>query len=280
VIITVASGKGGTGKTTVAVNLALSLDGAKLFDCDVEEPNAHTLLRLGELDAQSVEMPTPHIDQDKCTLCGKCAEFCQFNALFVGKDRVLVYPEMCHSCGGCSIICPEDAIEEQPRKVGTLFTGEANGISLVFGELNIGEPIATSVIKAVKSRMKHDEVNIIDAPPGTACPVIETMQESDYLLLVTEPTPFGFHDLEMAVNVVKELGIPHGVVVNRAGIGDGSERKFCEERDIPIVMEIPFDRRIAELYSVGTPFVEDMPEWKERFRDLYGVIEEVVNSGE
>ncbi|TFF86594.1 (4Fe-4S)-binding protein [Candidatus Thorarchaeota archaeon] len=279
-IITVASGKGGTGKTTVAVNLALSLEGARLFDCDVEEPNAHTLLRLGKLESQPVKMPTPLVDKNKCTLCGKCAEFCQFNALFVGKDRVLVYPEMCHSCGGCSIVCPEGAIEEQPREVGTIFSGEANGLPLVFGELNIGEPIATSVIKAVKRRMQHSEINIVDAPPGTACPVIETMQESDYLLLVTEPTPFGLHDLEMAANVVKELGIPHGVVVNRAGIGDSSAREFCEERSIPLVMEIPFDRRIAELYSIGTPFVEEMPEWKEKFQRLYAQIEEDANDGQ
>lgn len=279
VIITVASGKGGTGKTTVAVNMALSLEGARLFDCDVEEPNTHTLLKLGGLESQPVKMPTPYVDEKKCTLCGECAAFCQFNALFVGKDRVLVYPEMCHSCGGCAIVCPEGAIEERERIVGNVFIGEAEGISLVFGELNVGEPNATSVIKAVKGRMHRDAINIVDAPPGTACPVIETMQESDYLILVTEPTPFGIHDLEMAADVVREIGIPHGVIVNRAGIGDDSARYFCEERNIPILMEIPFDRRIAELYSAGTPFIEEMPEWREKFRSVYEWIEEAVSNG-
>ena len=162
---------------------------------------------------------TPLIDMDRCTLCATCAEFCEFNAIFVGKS-VLVYPEICHSCGGCSLVCPEGAIDEEPREVGNLFSTDVNGIHLAYGELNVGEPVAVPVIKAVKKEIDRNRITILDAPPGTACPVIETMQDSDFVVLVTEPTPFGLHDLSMTVDVLKELDIPHGVVLNRVGIGN------------------------------------------------------------
>ena len=167
-IITVASGKGGTGKTTVAVNLALALGSATLLDCDVEEPNAHTLLRLKGQSEYPVTVPTPVVDQEKCTLCGDCQKFCQFNAIFVGKS-VLVYDKICHSCGGCALVCPTGAIREEERRVGSVYQTNSEDIQLVYGSLNIGEPVAISVIKAVKSRIDHDKINILDAPPGTAC---------------------------------------------------------------------------------------------------------------
>ena len=280
-IITVASGKGGTGKTTVAVNLALSIGSTNLLDCDVEEPNVHTLLHPTKLQTSSVTVPTPLVDQDKCTFCGKCAEFCQFNAIFVGKTKTMIYEEMCHSCGGCKLICPEEgAITEVERPIGEIHQSTIRETHLVYGELSIGEPIATTLIQAVKEHVKTDGVNILDAPPGTACPVIETMRESDFLVLVTEPTPFGLHDLSMAVDVVKELGIPFGVIINRAGIGDEGVTKFCKEDNIPILMEIPFNRQIAELYSRGVPFVEEMPEWRQQFKDLYNHIVELTENGE
>lgn len=279
-IITVASGKGGTGKTTVAVNLALSVGHTKLLDCDVEEPNVHTLLHPINIQTSPVTVPTPSVNQDKCTLCGKCAEFCQFNAIFVGKTKVMIYNEMCHSCGGCKLVCPEDAITEFERPIGKIHQSTIGDIRLVYGELSIGEPIATTLIQSVKTHVKTDEINILDAPPGTACPVIETMRESDYIVLVTEPTPFGLHDLSMTVDVVRELEIPFGVIINRAGIGDEGVAEFCEKNDIPILLEIPFNRQIAELYSRGIPFVQEMPEWRQQFQDLFNHIAGLIENGE
>ena len=279
-IITVASGKGGTGKTTVAVNLALSVGDTELLDCDVEEPNVHTLLHPIDIQTSSVTVLTPSINQDKCTLCGKCAEFCQFNAIFVGKTKTMIYEEMCHSCGGCKLVCPEDAITEVERPIGKMHQSAMGQTHLVYGELSIGEPIATTLIKAVKEQVKTDKINILDAPPGTACPVIETMRESDYLVLVTEPTPFGLHDLSMAVDVVRELEIPFSVIINRAGIGDEGVAEYCKKNDIPILLEIPFNRQIAELYSRGIPFVQEMPEWRQQFKDLFNHIVELIENGE
>lgn len=276
-ILTVASGKGGTGKTTVAVNLALSMGESRLLDCDVEEPNVHTLLHPESLTSETVYLPTPVVDSKKCTLCGKCAEFCQFNAIFVGKKGVLIYNELCHSCGGCRMVCEYDAISEIGRPVGLTHATDVQGHHLVFGELKIGEPIATSIISAVKEHIDEDSLNILDAPPGTACPVVETMQESDFLVLVTEPTPFGLHDLSMAVDVVRALDIPLGVIINRAGIGDNAVNEFCKENDLPVLLEIPFDRKIAELYSRGIPFVLEMPEWADRFVEMYNEIRRIID---
>ena len=271
--IAVASGKGGTGKTSVAVNLALSLGGVQVLDCDVEEPNAHILLRPEVEETIPVEVLVPRIIEDRCDYCGECARFCQYNALFVVGETAMVFPELCHSCGGCSIVCPRDAIVEEPRQIGRVLKGSAGDIDLVYGEINVGEPLSVPVISAVKKHIREGSTVILDAPPGTACPVVETVHGADFCLLVTEPTPFGLHDLQITVEVVRELGVSMGVVVNFAGIGDRGVYDFCEKRDIPIMMEIPFDRRIAELYSRGTPFVAAMPEWKKRFMDLAERIE-------
>ena len=277
-IITVASGKGGTGKTTVAVNMALSVGDVNLLDCDVEEPNVRTLIHPENVTTRPVMRPIPLVDQTMCTLCGRCGDFCEFNALFVGKSKVLVYQEICHSCGGCSIVCPEKSIIEVNRRVGQLHMAQVGKIRLVCGELDIGQAIATTVIKAVKSEIDPRDINILDAPPGTACPVIETIRESDYLLLVTEPTPFGLHDLNMIVQVIEELGIPHGVIVNRVGIGDDRVDKYCSKKGIPILLKIPYDRTIAELYSRGIPFILKMPDWQARFKELFEEIKESVDN--
>jgi MinD superfamily P-loop ATPase len=274
--IAVASGKGGTGKTSVAVNLALSLGKVQVLDCDVEEPNVHILLRPNVADTFPVDLLVPKILAERCDYCGECAKFCQFNALFVAGETAMVFPELCHSCGGCSIVCPRDAIIEEPRQIGRIIKGEAGDIDLVYGEINVGEALAVPVIAAVKGHSDEDRMVILDSAPGSACPLVETVHGVDFCLLVTEPTPFGLHDLQVAVEVIQILGIPMGVVVNFAGIGDRDVYDFCEDQGIPIMMEIPFDRKIAELYSRGIPFVEEMPEWRQKFIDLIGQIEEVV----
>jgi len=274
--IAVASGKGGTGKTSVAVNLALSLGKVQVLDCDVEEPNVHILLRPKVGETFPVELLVPKILEERCDYCGECARFCQFNALFVAGETAMVFPELCHSCGGCSIVCPRVAIVEEPRQLGKAVKGKAGDIDLVYGEINVGEALAVPIIAAVKDHIDEKRMVILDSSPGSACPLVETVHGVDFCLLVTEPTPFGLHDLKIAVEVVQLLGIPMGVVVNFAGIGDRGVYDFCEEQGIPIMMEIPFDRRIAELYSKGVPFVEAMPEWRQKFIDLVGQIEEEV----
>jgi MinD superfamily P-loop ATPase len=275
--IAVASGKGGTGKTSVAVNLALSLGRVQVLDCDVEEPNVHILLKPEVGETLPVELQVPRILEERCDYCGECARFCQFNALFVAGETAMVFPELCHSCGGCGIVCPRDAIVEEPRQIGKILKGRSGEIDLVYGEINVGEALAVPIIAAVKDHIDDEAMTIIDSAPGSACPLVETVHGVDFCLLVTEPTPFGLHDLEVAVEVVQILGVPMGVVVNFAGIGDRGVYDFCEEKGIPIMMKIPFDRRIAELYSRGVPFVEEMPEWRQRFRDLVDRIGEMIS---
>ncbi|WP_135605426.1 ATP-binding protein [Methanococcoides sp. NM1] len=267
--IAIASGKGGTGKTTIAVNLALSLKDAQLFDCDVEEPNCNLFLGYDLEKVEDVNVPTPVIDKSKCDLCGKCSEFCQFNALAVLPEDAMIFPTLCHGCGGCSIVCPNAAISEVDRKVGVI-EGSANE-DLVFyqGLLKIGEPMTSLVIKALQEHIDKNTTAIIDAPPGTACPVIASVKNVDYCILVTESTPFGFHDLKLALDVMRILGIPFGVVINRCDIGDNRVEEYCIEEGIPVLMKIPYDRKIARLYSQGIPFVNEMPEWKERFVRLF-----------
>ena len=275
-IVAVASGKGGTGKTTVAVNLALSIENVQFLDCDVEEPNAHLLLHPKVSRREPVYIPVPVVNEQLCDYCGKCSEFCEYNAIFVGSNKILIFPELCHSCGGCAIVCPKKAISEEQHKIGTLNFGSSGDVELVYGELEVGEPLAVPVIKAVKKQMKPDGNVVLDSPPGTSCPVIETVKGSDYCVLVTEPTPFGLHDLKITVEVLEDMGIPFGVVVNRAGIGDKKVYEYCREKDIPVLLEIPYQRDIAEFYSRGVPFSLEIPEWKEKFRTLFERIKESV----
>jgi MinD superfamily P-loop ATPase len=267
-IISIASGKGGTGKTTVAVNLALSLEDVQLLDCDVEEPNVHLLFHPKIIEEESVYVSTPQVDEELCDHCGKCSEFCQFNALFGTPEKVLFFPELCHSCGGCMFVCPRNAITEKNVEVGVIKRGADEGVELVYGELNVGEPMSVPVIKDVKKQIKSRKTVIIDSPPGASCPVIESVYGSDYCLLVSEPTPFGLHDLKIMVQVLEKLNIPFGVIINRAGVGDKKIYDHCEEKGIPILLEIPFQRKIAVLYSSGVPFVVKMPEWKRKFQLL------------
>ena len=260
--IAIASGKGGTGKTTIAVNLAALLAKRErtpvtYADCDVEEPNGHIFLAPWIDTSEAVTVPVPVIDVEACTLCGACSSFCQFKALATISDRVMVFDELCHGCGGCSLVCGEKAISERQREVGTLETGatvvaESGAVvDFIHGRLRVKEVQAVPVVKAVKRRLPEKGIAVIDAPPGTSCPMVEAVRGADFVLLVTEPTPFGLHDLELAVDTVRELGIDAAVLLNQSDIGDDRVRAYCEKEGIEIVAEIPHSREIAEAYSRG-----------------------------
>lgn len=276
--ITVLSGKGGTGKTTVSTNLALSLENIQLLDADVEEPDSYIFIEpnFGK-DYIPVKRKIPVFDQKKCTGCRKCIDFCEYNALAMMIDEVMVFPEICHSCGGCQIVCPEGAIIEKNRELGKIrYDKKANGGKLEFwqGEMNIGEESSTPVIEVLKEHIDPAKTTIIDAPPGTTCPTIEAVIDSDFALLVTESTPFGLNDLEMSVEVMDELKIPFGVIINRSEQNeDEIIEDFCKRKNIPVLMKIPFKREIAELYSEGIPFIKEMKEWKKKFQELLTIIE-------
>jgi MinD superfamily P-loop ATPase len=278
-IVSIASGKGGTGKTLVATSLASSLSNGKtvLADCDVEEPNAYLFFPDRELvEKNSFSVSIPVVDEEKCNNCGECAKFCAYHALAVFPSQVLVFPELCAGCGGCVLACPEKAISEGLRPIGTIYQARNGSMDMIWGELNLGEARVTPLIRGVLERSRGERM-IVDCPPGTSCPMVEAVRGSDFCLLVTEPTPFGLYDLDIALKVLRTLNIPHGVLINKSGIGDRSMYKYLQEREVPLLMEIPMSRRIAELYSRGTIFVSEMPEWKEKFRMLWDEIGEMVS---
>jgi MinD superfamily P-loop ATPase len=291
-IITAASGKGGTGKTTVAVGLALSLAesadtlGPLFLDCDVEEPNAALFLRPTVEERREVGQMIPEVDLGRCTYCGRCAEVCQYHAIAVVGTKVLVFPELCHGCGSCTLNCPPGAIREVLHVTGTIERGWAGRVEFAQGTMNVGEPMAVPIIRQLKrwvipARPSQRPV-ILDASPGTACPVVEAMRGADAVLMVTEPTPFGLHDLRLAVQVAHEVGasggipLPVGVVVNRDGVGDRGVDAYCAAEGIPILMRIPLDRRIAEAYSEGVPLVQALPAYRQQMLDLYTAIERLA----
>lgn len=280
-VITVASGKGGTGKTTVATNLAYALSKrnipVELLDADVEARNCHLFLQPSIESEKPVNIMAPQVDEAKCTYCGACAEICEFNAIAVFGQSILVFPELCHACGGCARRCPEGAITNVPYTTGALYLGARNSLPFAAGQLNIGEAKAPPVIKALKKQPQSQAIRIIDAPPGTSCPAVEAMQDSDMVLLVTEPTPFGMSDLKLTVELVRKLDIPFGIVINRSDIGDDRVETYCRAEQIPILMRLPHDQRIAGVYSDGALIVERLkeyePEFYRLFRSVMGVLE-------
>ena len=278
-IISIASGKGGTGKTTIATSLAATLGSqAQLLDCDVEEPNCHILTKPLILNRETVRISVPVVNADACSLCGKCAEICRFSAIVLIGGQVLTFPEMCHACGGCMLLCPENAIDEAYRELGVIETGVAGDVDFVHGILRVGEAMSPPLIKAVKERIDPTKTAVLDAPPGASCPVISTVNGSDFIILVTEPTPFGYHDLRIAIEAVSQLGIPCGVVLNRSDIGTQEVQDHCRAEGIPLLMEIPHDRRIAEGYARGDLLIDSVPSFRSRFEDLFSTMERIVSS--
>jgi MinD superfamily P-loop ATPase len=271
--IAVASGKGGTGKTTLAVNLALTIASlgkpVTLLDCDVEEPNAHLFLKPEIARSFSVAIPQPRVIESHCTGCGVCADVCEYHALTLIKDQVLVFRELCHGCGACFLLCPEKAIVEEDHPIGTVEEGSGRGIRFAQGRLNIGEVMSPSVIRRVRALGNGAGVCIIDSPPGTSCPVIESVRGADIVLLVTEPTPFGLYDLTLAVDMLRALTLPFAVAINRCDAGDDAVRAYCERERIAVLLSIPDDRRIAETYARGEIILEKLPSYRDAFKTCW-----------
>jgi MinD superfamily P-loop ATPase len=268
-IIAVASGKGGTGKTTIAVNLAYALDrDVQLLDCDVEEPNAQLFLKGAPLSTEEVTIPIPQIDASLCNGCGECSRFCEYNAIVSYGTMPLVFADMCHGCGGCMKVCPPQAIREVDHRIGVIETFSAGKITLVQGKMDIGAAMAPPLIRAVKQKTDNRIPILLDAPPGTSCPVITTLRGADFVALVTEPTPFGLNDLILAVETVREMDLPFGVIINRSGSGDARVNFYCADENIPILAEIPDDRKIAEAYSRGELIGKVFPEYRLIFEKI------------
>ena len=270
-IVAVASGKGGTGKTTIAANLAQAAcdlgQKVQYLDCDVEEPNGHLFLKPKITTSQDVTVAVPQVDLEKCTGCGKCGDICQYSAIICIKEHVLTFEQLCHSCGGCVLVCPTGAIKEKPREIGSDI-GAANRVKFGQGRLKIGDIHTPPLIKRVKSSSLDEGIVIIDAPPGTSCPVIEAVKGADIVLLVTEPTPFGLNDLKLAVELARAMTLPFAVVINRYGLGDSEVEKYCRAESIDVIFKLPDDRRIAEAYSSGGMIVRELPQYRNCFADL------------
>jgi MinD superfamily P-loop ATPase len=270
--IAVASGKGGTGKTTIAINLACSIartdKEVQYLDCDVEEPNGHIFLKPDIKETRRITIGVPEVDTDLCNGCGKCSQLCQYSAIVCVKGKALVFEQLCHSCGGCELVCPTGAIKEKQIEIGFVDLGMAGDVKFGQGRLKIGDVRSPALIKKVKEHAANNGTIIIDAPPGTSCPVIEAVKGADYVLLVTEPTPFGLNDLQLAVETVRELGLAFAVVINRCDIGDDRVVRYCQEQDIEILLEIPNDRLVAEAYSRGIKIIDAIPAYEEKFLQL------------
>ncbi|HHV79017.1 MAG TPA: P-loop NTPase [Firmicutes bacterium] len=271
--VAVASGKGGTGKTTVAVNMALALSGrgepVQLIDCDVEEPNAHLFVKPSWKTKRNAFVPVPRVDESKCTHCGACAEVCQYHAILISPQKVFFLEELCHSCGACIELCPENALKESYRKIGEIEEGTKSGLWFAHGKLTPGEPMSPPLIRQVKQLAWGEGAVILDCPPGASCPVVESVKGSDFCVLVTEPTPFGLNDLMIALDMLSQLRIPGGVVVNRDGLGTSEVSDYCRKMGIPILMYIPYEERLARLYARGIPVSTVSYEWSQRFGMLW-----------
>ncbi|MBP7433580.1 ATP-binding protein [bacterium] len=271
--VAVASGKGGTGKTTVSIALAMTSPGmVQLLDCDVEEPNGHLFLELENVIEERVSVDVPLINTDTCISCGKCAQICQFNAIVFFGSPPMVFNELCHSCGGCMRVCPVSAITEVPNFIGKIVSGRSGRIDFSQGILDIGFPMATPVIRKVLKKADGNNDVVIDSPPGTSCSMIAAVKESDFVILVTESTPFGLNDLMIAVETIKKLSIPVGVIINRSMAGDDLVEKYCEDNNLKILMKIPYSQKIAKICSTGGNLITSSNDMQKKFEDLWKFI--------
>ena len=274
-IIAVASGKGGTGKTTLSVALALSADERiNLLDCDVEEPNTDIFLNLRNKHEETVNIAIPYVTFDKCNFCGKCREICQFNAISVLKNKVLIFDELCHSCGGCMLACPQKAISEKLSPIGKIASSECGNISFFQGKLNVGQAMSPPLIRAVKAKQRDDILNIIDCPPGSSCPVMTAVNGADYIILVTEASPFGLNDLKITIAAIHEIDIPFGIIINRASDSYKNVQQYCESENIDILLEIPESLAVARSYSEGGNLLDAMPQIKPALKNIVDSIRE------
>lgn len=277
--IAIASGKGGTGKSTVSTNLAHLLsskyDDVAIVDCDVEEPNCHIFLKPEVKYSEKSFLNVPLIDKEKCIGCGKCVEICQFNSLAVVKNKVIIFPELCHSCGGCWLVCPQGAISQGQREVGVVETGISEKLNFIHGKSRIGEAMSPPLIKSVKKKAANFCIQILDCPPGTSCPVITAVDGADFVILVTEPTPFGLYDLKLAVDVMRKLKKSFGIVINRACENDSLIENYAKTENIEILTKIPDERKVAECYSEGNLIVKKMPDFKKYFEPLVNIVERI-----
>ena len=264
--IAVLSGKGGTGKTTISSNLAAILENITLIDCDVEEPNIHLFFDIPNNNKKSVYTEYPHIDMRKCDLCGKCGEFCRFNAILPAKNRVLVFKDICHACGGCAIVCPKDAISYKEREIGVIHEGiSSQGINIKYGVLNVGEFSGVKIIEELLESITKNEQVIIDSPPGTSCATVAAVESADYAIIVSEPTPFGVSDMKMVVEMLKNLNVPFGLVINKAGLGNDEIYQYASQENINILGEVPFSKEVAKHYATGKLLHEEIKEVREQF---------------
>lgn len=269
--IAIASGKGGTGKTTLSVALAevASLNRrVSYLDCDVEEPNGGIFIKPQNCKTERVSVLVPTLDPDLCQGCGKCGKICQFSAIVTIGKKALIFPEMCHNCGGCIRVCPNQALSEVPHEIGSLNIGTRDRIQVVEGLLDIGHAMAPPIINAVKNYKTESDLEIIDAPPGTSCPMVSTISDVDFVILVTEPTPFGLNDLKLAVDTVSVIGIPFGIIINRSDIGNHKVVDYCQEENLNLLLEIPSSRKIAEAYSRGESIYSAEPKLEGKLKKV------------
>lgn len=275
--IAILSGKGGTGKTTVATNLFYNIPKSSLIDTDVEEPNSHLFLQQKFEDEKDILVSFPKIEKELCNNCGRCSEFCRFSAIFKGKNSPIVFEESCHSCEGCSIVCPTNAIHYDKKSIGTIRKCIENDRLILDGILKIGEKSGVKIIKDLKEMTKNENILFIDCPPGASCSTVNSVEGVDYAIVVTEPTPFGLSDMKVVLVMLENMGIPYGVVINKSSLGNKEVEKFLLKNRIKILGAIPFDKEIAKLYAEGVIFSKTLTKYKAIFEGIFNnVMEEIL----